>query len=90
MEVNIKNDLDNFKSEVVSEIRAIIQEQAKEQFKLTWIEGKKVPGLLGISSKTWQNWRDKRVIPFAQFGAKIYVKLEDIHQLLESNRIESK
>ncbi len=74
----------------VTEIKSMLKSKPQEQFRATWIESKNVPGLLGISAKTWQNWRDKRVIPFSQFGAKIYVKLEDLNQLLESNKIKTK
>ena len=86
VELITQKDLEKLKSDLISEFKQLMQEQAKDKFKDTWIRSNEVPGLLGISTKTWQTWRDKRVIPFAQFGAKIYVKLEDIHQLLESNR----
>lgn len=74
----------------VSEIKSILKTKPENQFKASWIESKKIPELLGISAKTWQNWRDKRVIPFSQFGAKIYVKLDDINKLLEANSITNK
>lgn len=80
----------NILQQDVSEIKTILQRKPENQFRAAWIESKNVPGLLGISAKTWQNWRDKRIIPFSQFGAKIYVKLEDLNQLLESNKIETK
>ncbi len=70
-------------------ILELLQKQPDEQFKLRWIESKKVPPLLGISNRTWQSWRDKRLIPFSQFGAKIYVRLDDINSLLESHKIET-
>ncbi len=79
-------ELDTLKQEV-SEIKTMLQKKQQDQFRETWIESKKVPELLGISPKTWQNWRDKRVVPFSQFGSKIYLKLEDINALLESNII---
>jgi hypothetical protein len=44
--------------------------------------------MLGISQKTWQIYRDKRIIPFSQFGRKIYVKRADLEAFLEDNRIE--
>ena len=79
-------ELDTLKQEV-SEIKTMLQKKQLDQFRNTWIEGKKVPELLGISPKTFQTWRNKRVIPFSQFGSKIYLKLEDINTLLESNII---
>ncbi len=40
------------------------------------------------SQKTWQTYRDKRLIPFSQFGRKIYVKRADLEAFLEGNKIE--
>jgi len=45
----------------------------EEEINEQWIESPQVPKLLKISPKTWQNYRDKKVIPFSQFGRKIYV-----------------
>lgn len=84
-----KEELNNLQQDV-SDIKSMLQKKPENQFRDAWIEGKKVPALLGISSKTWQNWRDKRIIPFSQFGAKIYVKLEDLNKLLDSNKIQTK
>lgn len=83
-----KEDLNILRKDM-SEIKAMLEKKPEEQFRATWIESKNVPALLGISPKTWQNWRDKRIIPFSQFGAKIYVKLDDLNKLLESNRISN-
>ena len=82
------NDLQDLKRQV-SEIKQLLKRQPQDQFKQTWIESKEVPALLGISPRTWQSWRDKRLIPFSQFGAKIFVNLNDLNSLLESNRIET-
>lgn len=67
----------------------LLKQRPDQLFQLRWIESKKVPPLLGISNRTWQSWRDKRIIPFSQFGAKIYVKLDDLNALLEAHKIES-
>ena len=66
-----------------------LKQRPEQLFQLRWIESKKIPPLLGISNRTWQSWRDKRIIPFSQFGSKIYVKLEDLNILLESHKIET-
>lgn len=54
-----------------------------------WIESSKVPIMLGICSKTWQTYRDKRLIPFSQFGKKIFVKKSDLSEFLEKNKIKA-
>ncbi len=77
----------NILKQDISDIKTILKTRPEEQFRFTWIESKNVPALLGISHKTWQNWRDKRIIPFSQFGAKIYVRLSDLNDLLEANKV---
>ena len=52
-----------------------------------WIESDKARKMLGISPKTWQNYRDRRDIPFAQIGRKIYVKRGDLETFMESHYI---
>lgn len=70
-------------------IKELLKQKPEQSFKLNWIESKNVPPLLGISNRTWQSWRSKRIIPFSQFGSKIFVKLDDLNKLLESHMIET-
>lgn len=55
-----------------------------------WIESEAARKLLGISPKTWQNYRDQRLIPFSQIGRKIYVNRTDLDAFLRSYRVGSK
>ncbi len=73
----------------IGTIKELLKQRPDELFQLRWIESKKIPPLLGISNRTWTSWRKNRVIPFSQFGSKIYVRLEDINNLLESHKIET-
>ena len=41
--------------------------------------------LMNISKRTAQEWRNKKVIEFAQVGNKIYYRLSDIKKLLNAN-----
>lgn len=52
-----------------------------------WIESEVARKLLGISPKTWQNYRDQRLIPFSQIGRKIYVSRADLDDFLRNHRI---
>lgn len=54
-----------------------------------WIESEAACKLLGISPKTWQNYRDQRLIPFSQIGRKIYVNRTDLDAFLRKHRIDS-
>lgn len=52
-----------------------------------WIESDEARKLLGVSPKTWQNYRDQRLIPFSQIGRKIYVNRADLDAFLRNHRI---
>lgn len=54
-----------------------------------WIESEPARKILGISPKTWQNYRDQRLIPFSQIGRKIYVNRADLDAFLRKRRIGS-
>ena len=52
-----------------------------------WLESEAARKLLGVSPKTWQNYRDQRVIPFSQIGRKIYVNRADLDTFLRKHLI---
>lgn len=52
-----------------------------------WIESDEARKLLGVSPKTWQNYRDQRLISFSQIGRKIYVNRADLDAFLRKHRI---
>lgn len=52
-----------------------------------WLESETARKLLGVSSKTWQNYRDQRAIPFSQIGRKIYVNRANLDASLRRHRI---
>lgn len=52
-----------------------------------WIKSDEARKLLGVSLKTWQNYRDQRLIPFSQIGRKIYVNRADLDAFLRKHRI---
>lgn len=55
-----------------------------------WIESDEARKLLGVSPKTWQNYRDQRIIPFSQIGRKIYVNRADLNAFLRKHRITAR
>ena len=55
-----------------------------------WIESDAARKMLGISPKTWQNYRDQRVIPFSQIGRKIYVCRADLEDFMRSHYIKAR
>lgn len=76
--------------EKLEKLESILMEKSQDEINSQWIESVKIPKLLGISLKTWQSYRDKRIIPFSQIGSKIFVKRADLEKFMESHYIESK
>ena len=72
----------------LSRIEDLILGKAKNEVESQWLESEQAREMLGISPKTWQNWRDSRRLPFVQFGRKIWVKRADVDAFLESNLIK--
>lgn len=70
----------------MKEIKEFVRERETRE-NAEWLESAEARKMLGISPKTWQTYRDKRIIPFAQFGRKIMVKRSDIETFLESHFI---
>nr|DAJ08903.1 MAG TPA: helix-turn-helix domain protein [Caudoviricetes sp.] len=55
-----------------------------------WLTSEEARKILGVSPKTWQNYRDRGIIPFSQTGRKIYVLRSDLNNYLKSHRISRK
>ena len=71
-------------------LEKILRDKNEKEINSQWIESVKIPKILGISQKTWQTYRDKRLIPFSQIGSKIFVKREDLENFMNSHYIKSK
>ena len=83
-----KSALDEIQASL-KEMKALILSKAREEVQSEWIESEDARKLLAVSSKTWQNYRDSKAIPFSQFGRKIYVKRADIEAFLQSHYISA-
>ena len=55
-----------------------------------WLTSEEARKIRGVSPKTWQNYRDRGIIPFSQTGRKIYVLRSDLDNYLKSHRISRK
>lgn len=78
--------------EVVStlnKVRDILEKKKSEEVNSEWIGSTEARKMLGVSPKTWQNYRDNRIIPFAQFGRKISVKRSDLEAFMKTHYIKS-
>lgn len=73
--------------EKLTRIESLILGDAKKEAGEEWLKSEDARKLLGVSVKTWQNWRDARKIPFTQFGRSIWVKRSAIEDFLQSNNV---
>jgi hypothetical protein len=81
IEMITREDLKQFKSELLDEIRQIMkpgQGQSKQ-----WLKSVDVRRMLNISPGTLQNLRINGTLRFTKIGGMMYYKLEDIHKVLE-------
>lgn len=81
IEMITREDLKQFKSELLDEIRQIMkpgQGQSKQ-----WLKSVDVRRMLNISPGTLQNLRINGSLRFTKIGGMMYYKLDDIHKLLE-------
>src|SRR5580692_677948 len=82
IEILTKEDLRNFKSELLQEIKALLQPQGQGQNK-KWLKSQEVRKMLNISPGTLQNLRINGTLRYTKIGSMLYYKLEDINTLLE-------
>ena len=75
---------------LLNEVKKTLQEKSETELSAMWIESTEARKMLCVSAKTWQDYRDKRVIPFSQFGRKIYVRRADIDAFLNQHQIKAK
>ena len=73
--------------DTLEQIIDLIKRRNADDANSEWIESEDARKILGVSPKTWQNYRDKRIIPFSQIGRKIYVNRADLDAFLRKHRI---
>ena len=81
VELISKEDLKVFKSELLQEIKQLMQPgqgQSKQ-----WLKSNEVRKMLNISPGTLQNLRINGTLRFSKIGGMMYYKLEDINKVLE-------
>jgi hypothetical protein len=84
VELITKDDLKEFKSDLLSEIKAIMQPGQGQSKK--WLKSVEVRKLLNISPGTLQNLRINGTLRYSKVGSIMYYKLEDINKILEGNQ----
>lgn len=82
-------DLQQFKHELLGDIKEILSENSGFQTK-KWLKSPEVRKLLSISPGTLQNMRVNGTLPFTKIGGVIYYDYQDIQKMLTENRIDNK
>lgn len=83
VELITREDLREFKNELLIELKQIIQPGQGQSKK--WLKSSEVRKMLNISPGTLQNLRINGTLRFTKIGSIMYYKLEDINKVLEGN-----
>lgn len=81
-------DLENFKAEMINEIKAILHSKEEtEDPKLTqiWLKSNQVQRMLGISPATLQNLRLNGTLPYSKVGGVIFYPEHGIQEVLNDH-----
>lgn len=78
----VQNDL--------QEMKELLKVKSADEISSQWVESTQARKELGVSAKTWQTYRDRRIIPFSQVGRKIYVRRSDLQKFMEEHYITSR
>jgi predicted site-specific integrase-resolvase len=84
IEVITKEDLNEFRSELLNEIKSIINEAPQKKQK--WLKSNEVRELLQISNGTLQTLRINGNLTFSKVGGTIYYSSDDIDKLMNRNK----
>jgi len=89
IEVLTKEDLNDFRIELLGEIKQLIAPEEKNTKQ--WLKGTELRQLLKISPGTLQNLRSNGTLPFTKIGGIIYYNYESIERTFKLNMVnESK
>jgi hypothetical protein len=82
-------DLQEFKHELLEELKAILLKSNSERNK-RYIKSAELMKLLQISPGTLQNLRINNTLPYTKIGGIIYYDMEEIHGLMTKYRVDHK
>lgn len=85
-----KEDLDQFKQELFSELRRPGQRLHKISEQKEWLKSYEVRKLLSISFGTFQGLRNTGKLKFIKVGGLMFYKDDDVAALFEGKKIISK
>lgn len=83
LELMTRDDMKNFKTELLEEIRRMLQPHSENK---EWLKSSDVTKLLNCSPGTLQNLRINGILPFTKMGGTIYYSYADVMKVLNSNK----
>jgi len=86
---NDPDDLQDFKEEMIKEIKKIVSKQTTSEFK-RYLKSTEVMSLLQVSSGTLQNLRKNGTLPYTKIGGMIYYDIVDIQNVMDENRVDQR
>jgi hypothetical protein len=87
-EIITVEDLQTFKSELISDIKQLLKEQTGQPVK-KWLKSYEVRKLLNISPGTLQNLRINGTLPYTKIGGVMYYDYADIQNMLQANKYQN-
>jgi hypothetical protein len=87
IEIITKEDLKQFKAELVQELKEALSGNAKTNAK-EWLKSVEVRKLLNISPGTLQNLRINGTLRYTKIGGIMYYRHSDITKLLENGGVK--
>jgi hypothetical protein len=85
IEILTKDDLFQFKNELLADIKKILKSEENSTLK-KWLKSKEVIKLLKISPGTLQNLRINGTLTYTKIGGTLYYDNSDIEKLLNNNK----
>ncbi len=83
------DDLRDFKMELLEDIKKLLTKQTSGNLK-RYLKSSEVMEVLQLSPGTLQNLRINGTLPYSKIGGIIYYDSEEIHKLMNQNRINNK
>ncbi len=84
VEIITKEDLQIFKTELLDDIKKLLDSSGKLESK-KWLRSPEVRKLLGISPGTLQTLRINGTLPYSKIGSIIYYPYQDVIKAIEDN-----
>jgi len=81
----LKNDLEQFKHELIAELKQIFNPARLKENKKEWLTDGETQKLLSISRTKLYQLRQEGELPYSTIGGRVYYKQEDITNLLNKN-----